>query len=589
MGASRRQVFVPNIFIITGNGAPAQASSYKMQRWYNNEFRKERFDQTTKLEESLNLLHWGLLEGTSYLDVRWNRQEDLQIYDVEVPDKDDGGEVSFDEVGEFNMTTVEVQKILTIDEAQWRCRQVKDVLLIPNESLNPHQAVAYAVCDWLYEDDLRALIAAGNLKEEWVEKLLIFNPSGQSDVASDRQGYWDKSAGGQMQIGQGQGPLTSTQFKNRGPFKIWYYVSNQFDMNKDGWVEKNNVFWWAEQSNYLLGWKPSKAISQRRAIFPFRPMPRKNSAYGFSILEREAPINAEINTIVNNVNDYVTLSLKPPMMANTENESRDGSYKWALGARWYVENVDTAFKLFEGFGNPQMIQGAFQMLSIFSSYADQLIGQNAVMSGGLSTGRKSATEIKESSAGSGTRSDLIALFLRLTIRRAVQYEHQLNIQNLPENPPPDVDMPSKADFKLDFNLDVAGTGDPIDFQTYGQEFLSFYEMMSRDQDIAGDANKRFALKEQLGRVFRIENLEAIIGTAEEAQQKGQQESQIGEQKMELEKRSAEAEIAHKLKGTPEEAKNMQDQQQPPPVEDQTKMATAALDATAQNGAGAVPA
>jgi hypothetical protein len=577
------KVFVPNLALVTGNGVPAQQVSYKLQRWYNNDFRRERYDQTSKLGESLQLLHWGLLEGTAGMDIRWNRQEQTELYDVEIPKQDDGGDLSFGDDGDFIMDSQEVQKILQLNEASWRCRQLKDWLLIPNESLNPHAAAAYAVCDWLYEEDLWALVESGNLKEEWVEKLLVFDPQGQSDVASDRQGYWDKSAGGQLQIGQGQGTLSSKQFANRGPFKIWYYVSSQFDMNHDGWAERNNVFWWAELSNYLLGWLPSKAVSQRRGLFLFAPMPRKNSPYGFSVLEREAPLNAELNTVFNNANDYVSLSLKPPMLADINNQSRDGDYTWALGKRWYVDDINTAFKPLVDYTNPAVLQGAYQMVQIITSFADQLVGQTAVGAGGLTSGRKSATEIKESSAGSGTRSDLIALFLRFVLRRALQYEHELNIQNLPDNPPADSDMPAKADFKQNVNIDVAGTGDPIDFQTYAQEYLTWYEMMSRDQDIQGDAEKRFALKQQLGRVFKIENLEAIIGTAEDAAQKKQGEDQAGQMKQQLEVQAAQAKIAHDLKGTPQEAAQAKEQQSPPPLDQQTQLAKEAM---SQNGEAA---
>ena len=155
-------------------------------------------------------------------------------------------------------------------------------------------------------------------------------------------------------------------------------------------------------------------------------------------------------------------------------------------------------------------------------------------------------------------------------------------------------MPTKAELSQDLNLDVAGTGDPIDFQTYGQEFLAFYQMMSQDKDIAGDATKRFALKQQLGRVFRIEDLESIIGTAEEAQQKAQQESEMGQAQMQLEVEKQKSEIARNLKGTPEEAQRQQDQGQPPPVEQQGKaveaaaqgQADAAQAAAGANGAGA---
>lgn len=585
------KVFVPNICMVTGNGAPAQQISYKLQRWYNNGFRLERYDQTSKIDESLKLLHWALLEGTAALDIRWNRQEQVELYDVEIPKQDDNGDVAFGDSGDFLMDSQEVQKILQLNEATWRCRQLKDFLLIPNESLNPHQAAAYAVCDWLYEEDLWALVESGSLREDWVEKLLVFDPAGQSDVASDRQGSWDKTAGGQLQIGQGQGTLSSKQFANRGPFKVWYYVSSQFDMNHDGWAERNNVYWWAELSNYLLGWQPSKNVSQRRGLYLYAPMPRKNSPYGYSVLEREAPINAELNTLVNNANDYVSLSLKPPMLADINNESRDDNYVWALGKRWYVDDINTAFKPLVDYTNPAVLQGAYQMVSIFSSFGDQLIGQNAVLTGGLTSGRKSATEIKESSAGSGTRSDLMALLLRFVLRRALQYEHELNIQNLPDEPVADSDMPSKADFKQNVNIDVAGTGDPIDFQTYAQEYLTWYQMMSQDRDIQGDAEKRFALKQQLGRVFKIENLEAIIGTAEDAAQKKQSEEQAGQVQQQLEMQAAQAKIAHDLKGTPQEAQEAQQKKQPPPMEQQGEDQRAMLDAAVKdgNGAGAVPA
>lgn len=576
------KVFVPNICLVTGNGVPAQQVSYKLQRYYNNGFRKERIDQTSKLEESLKLLHWSLLEGTCGMDLRWNQQENMELYDVEVPKQDDNGDLGFGDDGNFLMDSQEVQKILQLNECSWTARQIKDWLLIPNESLNPHQAAAYAICDWLYEEDLWALVESGNMREEWVEKLLVFDPAGQSDVASDRQGYWDKTAGGQLQIGQGQGTLASKQFANRGPFKVWYYVSSQFDMNHDGWAERNNVYWWAELSNYLLGWRPSKQVSQRRGLFLYAPMPRKNSPYGFSVLEREAPLNAEVNTLVNNANDYVSLSLKPPLLADINNESRDDNYVWALGKRWYVDNIETAFKPLADYTNPAVLQGAYQMVSLFSSFADQLVGQTAVGAGGLTSGRKSATEIKESSAGSGTRSDLMALYLRLTLRRAFQYEHELNIQNLPDTSDDDA-IPSKDDFKQNVNIDVAGTGDPIDFQTYAQEYLTWYQMMSQDRDIQGDAEKRFALKQQLGRVFKIENLEAIIGTAEDATQRKQQEGEMSKEQMDLEKRGAEAKIAHELKGTPEEAAQAKQQQQPPPLDQQTDLAKEAM---SQNGQAA---
>jgi hypothetical protein len=575
------KVFVPDIFVVTGNDAQAETQSYPVGRWYNTEFRKDREDLSSKIGECFDLLFYSLLEGTSFLEVRWNRQDQLSLYDVEVPTQDENGEVSLNEDGEFDTETQEVQKTLTIDEASWRCRQLKDVLLIPNEAKNPAQAVATATCEWLYESDLWALYESTKgkkygLKKEWIENLLVFDPAGQSDVASDRQGYWDKSAGGQVQIGQGQGSLASPRFKNRGPFKIWYYVSDQFDMNNDEVPEKNNVFWWAELSTYLLGWMPAKAISQRRNLFAYCPMPRKNSCYGFSILEREAPINAEINTIVNNLNDHISMQLKPPMLANMNNESRDDEYTWSLGKRWYVEDVTTAFKPLDT-GNPVALQGALQTLSVFNSYADQLAGLSAPQSGGLTTNRKSAAEIKTSEAGSGARSDIMALFLRFTIRRAFQYEHFLNIQNLPDTPPPGSYMPTKEQLKLNYNLDVAGTGDPIDFQTYAQEYLSFYQLMSQDRDIQGDATKRFALKQQLGKVFRIENLEAILGTAEEAEQAKQQEAQQGQMAQQLQMQTAQAEIAHKLKGTPEEAANAQAQKQPPPVQDQTEMAKAQME------------
>ncbi len=548
------KVFTPDLFVVTGSTADADATAWEIQEWYNKEFRRKRDRDRTRMETSLDLLHYGLLEGIGVLAVSWRHEEQVQVYTVRAPISDDDGNFEMDEDGNFEHEEYEVYQTLVISEAQWRAVQAKDFYLIPNESPTPEMATGVAECFWLYESDMRAMCEPNesgyaDMDEEWVELALAYSPSGQTDVAADRQGSWDKSSGGQIQIGQGQGPMVSPEFKNRGPIKVWKYTGDQFDMNDDGVIERNNIFWWAEMSNYLLGWTPSRTVARERGYFGFAPLPRKNSFIGFSFIERMAPINAELNMIHNTRNNRALLAMKPPMLGNLNMETHEKKYKWELGKVWWVDDVNNAFKPLEIADVP--ISG-YQEESLLNAYADQLAGISAPQAGGQTSGKKSATEIKASIQGSGSRSDGIALLLRYTLRDAIQYTHELNLQNLPEEPPKGRYQPDKETLNQDYLIDVAGTGDPIDMQTYSQEFMFFYDRMSQDPDIQKDAEKRYALKRSFANLLHISNVDSILGTADEAKQRKAQEAQQAQQAMALQLEMAKAKIAHEYKGSKED-------------------------------------
>jgi hypothetical protein len=548
------KVFVPDLFIVTGRGKnpQADADAYEIQDWYNDDFRREREHCEPRVKEALDLSFYGLLEGLSVLEVMWSNVKEQQLYSVDVPKQDENNDVSFGDDGEMETETQEVYKEVEISEARWRTLQVKDVLFVPNEVKTIYQCVGVAACEWLYEEELNAMVEEGLLKRYWVDKALAYWPDGQGAVSSDRQGYWDKNAGGQINIGMGQGTIQSPEFKNRGPLKVWRFHTDQFDFNGDKVCERGNVVWHDELSGYNLGRCAANIIAPRRPFFTHAPLPRKGSIYGFSLLERLGPINAEINTVHNNRNNVITMKSKPPMFANSQYETRDKEFVWELGAKWYVEDVNNAFKLFD-MQDPPL--ASWEEESQLNSYMDQMAGQSGPQTGGQTAGRKSATEVKASLAGSGVRSDLIALFLRFTLRAAFQYTHQLNIQNLPNNPPPGHYQPSKAMLAQDFNLDVAGTGEPIDMATYGTDVLSFFQLMQNDKDVQSSALKRYNLKREVGKILHIGNLEGILGTADEAKQREQSEMQQGAENADLEKQTIQAKIIKesggKLTGQPQ--------------------------------------
>ncbi len=516
-------VFVPEFYIVSGlpGDSEGQQDSYQVQRNYNYELRCGRPGMPTWYEEHVKLLASGLLDGTSIMEIMWKYKKRKAVFGINEPEEDDGGLPVFDEDGQPKMKRNRtVREVVDYDDVIMRTVRLKDFGLIPAEAPSINEAVGCWRNLWLYENDLRAMIEDDILDKEWVDKALDYVPSGTSDVASDRQGVYDKDAGGQINIGQAQGGMSVDGFwKNRGPLKVVRLHSSQFDMDGDGWPEEN-VFFIHEQSNYLLGWCPDEYIAPTRPFKSFCPNPRFGQFVGWSLIEWLAPLQTEAATIRNQRNDAVDLAISAPTAVDASMEAQDKEYVWQPGARWNINGDPNKYAHQITVQYPP--SQAYQEEQFINTYADQVSGLSAPIEGAGTSSRRTAAEIKQRSSGTNVRASLMAMYFRFTARDIIQFVHSLKLQFPGSTTQSGID-PQILQKK--YNIDVAGTNDPLNIDENVQEALEMYNLLHQDPDIMQDPVKRYELKKYLFQATHTKDFEGVLGTKEEAMQAKQQQAQ----------------------------------------------------------------
>jgi hypothetical protein len=413
--------------------------------------------------------------------------------------------------------------------------RLKDFGVIPAEAPSIAKGVACWRNLWLYELDLKAMVEDSILDEEWVEKALDYVPSGTSDVASDRQGTYDKNAGGQINIGQAQGGLSKAGlFSNRGPLKVVRLHSRQFDLDGDGWPEEN-VFFIHEPSGYLLGWCPDEYIAPTRPFRSCAVNPRFGQWIGWSLIEWLTPLQSESATIRNQRNDAVDKAIAAPVVRDLEMEGQDKEFSWSPGASWgirpgpgkkasdYVSQVQVPFPPAQAYQEEQFI----------NTYADQVSGLSAPIEGAATSARRTATEIKARSQGTNVRASLMAMHFRFFSRSVIQFVHGLKKQFPGQATETNIDPRL---LQRNYQIDVAGTNDPLNMDENIQEALEMYNLLRQDPDIVQNPVRRYELKKYMFQATHTKDFEGILGTkddaekalaAQQAMQQAQQAAQSG--------------------------------------------------------------
>jgi hypothetical protein len=355
--------------------------------------------------------------------------------------------------------------------------------------------------------------------------------------------------GDQLVIGQGQGSQVSKFFANRGPIKVWRIHTRQYDMNNDG-VPEENIFYLHELSQRLLGWTDYRYISPYRPYFSFSPMARPARFYGFSMCERLAPIQTEVNGMYNSRNNLIDLMLNPPLLYENGEELDDQSQTWGPGARWCVSRVGTnpavSFMQF-----PTVPLASFQNEQLLNTYVDKLTGVGAPAMGAQGAGRRTATETKLQMSSTTTRNDLVAMRLRTVCRAVFNFIHQLKLQYTQEDPEymqagQVLRLPRELLAK-DYRLDIAGSADPLDSDTRRNQDLALFQLLMQVPFVAQDNVKQYEAVKMIMESWNKPNIESFIGTLEEAQQRQQQAMQAAqmEQKMQFAERTTALEATAK--------------------------------------------
>lgn len=536
--------FVPEFYLVSGLTPDASESAYIAQQYWNNEFRKQRPVTPTWFEQHLKWLHLALRDGTSIMEVMWSKRTKMTRYGVTMPKTDDDGMPVMDGDDMVQETHNVEKEVVEYNDVILNVVKLKDFILIPDESPSIRDALGVGRVLWLTEADLWAMVEDGLLVKEWVEKVLVWDPAGVTDVAADWQRHYDKAVGNQLDIGMGQGVMSSEFFKNRGPFKIWRIHTRQYDLDNDG-IPEENVMWLHDQSGYLLGVVPDEYIAPTRPFFDFSPFPRPDEFYGFSLAERLGPFNAEANLQWNQRNDAIDTRMLVPLIMDRMVEIEDKGMQWGLGKLWSVANASGSLK--DAFYYPQMPDvplATFQQEAQVRTDADSIAGLNQPMSGGMNSGRKSATEVKISSASGSVRANQIAMLLRLASRSVLEFIRKLKLQ-YPWEPDP-FGMPITPEvLAKPYKMDVSGTSDPLDKQASVDEALGAYNLLKDSPILQGNLMRRYNLDRFVMERIGVPNIEALLGRPEETMQAMQQQQQMGAQEMDLKKREVEATINEK--------------------------------------------
>jgi hypothetical protein len=532
------QVFVQRLVIVSpADDDPETARMAPMiEKFYNAELRRKRFDGKTPLAQFLRVLQFGLRDGTAPMSLSFTERIEPKMIASEEPVIGEDDKVQFDDDGGIKTERVMTRIEEVIREATFTPRELKEWYLVPAESTSIQTALGIGAVIWMNEKELKAKVKEGTFRPEAVEQLLSWVTQGTSDVSRDQQGTYDKTAGGQIQVGMAQGSLTSKFFKNRGPAQVVRFFTEQFDMDDDGVPEKN-IMWFSPHQPLAIGFEPYEYAATEWPDFVFNPFPRPENDYGFALPERLADIVAEANSGRNQRRNYIDLCILPILLERDGDMVRDKDQEWGPGVRWRVEDVEKSLKWF---APPPLSPDSFSDESRLDVYTSKISGQNAPALGAQSGGRRSATESRQQQLAQSVRANLVAMFLRQFLRDVVQFWHKLNRQYLGVSKNVSTVMPddlAKAygdkqggEFTLppaalarNFNIDIAGLSDPIDAPSRRQEFLGCLGIIAKVFPwIVSDPLKAYFLAEELFQTFQLMGIERFIGTVEEAKGRQQQ-------------------------------------------------------------------
>ena len=536
------QVLVPGrLFLVTGNTPQAQESSAKVERYYNSQLRRQRFD-TTWYDELYKWLKRSPKEGTGIIECVWKYRNAKRHATERQPimeQTEDGQQVQ--SIGEdgmpmFEDVAIDLEEIY--NDVWWETRSLRNFYTIPAACPSIQKAPAAVVIEYPYETDLQELVNASkepgsllHFDEDEVEMALLMVPNGATELASSEQPTAIYTAGRQVNLGEGQGTISPKFFRNRGPVEVHRVHSNQFDLDGDG-VAEENVFWWHRSTKRLLGWMRYEYFNGLRPFFDFSLFPRDDVWYGFSLVERLAGLQQEEDALRNQRIDAGDISL-------------GGIWAFLAGAtdKNKVEFGPAGMNEID----PTVVQGdvrkAIAKIDVgeptnWSFLETDKIKQDAQEFTGLanpamglqSPGRRSAAEAKQWQAAAATRTGLLAMRFRMAIRKLINFTHELTKQYL--NTDQEFSINGEQ-FKLplevlrqDYNIDVSGASDPIDANTRKAETLqAVFEFMQVPLIGQNPMHQFYLLRKAIQAMGWEVEEDKIIGTEQEIQQMMQQQAQ----------------------------------------------------------------
>jgi hypothetical protein len=144
-------------------------------------------------------------------------------------------------------------------------------------------------------------------------------------------------------------------------------------------------------------------------------------------------------------------------------------------------------------------------------------------------------------ASAGVRLDLIANRLRQACQQALQQIVDLKIQYGPDENPTSVNqdgvprklMVSKKDLASDLDFNVIGAGGPLDRASRAQDMMILYTLLMRNPLVVQSMARVYGVTQMMLEEHDRPDVQALIGSMDEAQQMDQQRQQQQAQQQQL--------------------------------------------------------
>ena len=529
-------IFQPRFYVVNGNTVQGAAVSNKIERAFNADL--------TRLNQTDNYFTWlqqSLLYGNGILGIFWKRRVSKRKRYVTQPVIDDetGLPVQDPETGEVQTRRkLMADPLVEYDDVELVNIPFKEFVIFPiwAKSIESAQGVARKVR--LDEQQLNAMVRDGVLWEDAVEQALSYTPQGETERPTDIQGVEEITADGQLNITQGSVNMSPYR-RQRGPLEIWQVHTRQFDMDSDGEYEEN-IFYVHEMSQTCLGYDAYAYWHGHRPYVAAIPMPRDQIFPGYAVGDRLRTIQAEVNTKENQKNDAIDRAIEPTLVYTRGASCITQDNRQGPHAEWEVDGqVGTSIGFLQ---HPDVPLSTWEETEWLYQRAMSLMGLNAPMMGGQSSGQRTAREVMVQQASAGVRLDLIANRMRDAMKEVAWQMLQLKIQYGPDQQTintsaqgglPEKLVIAKEDLVQDIEIDIAGAGGPLDKSGRQQDTMLLYSLLMQNPLVQSDMTRIYAVTQMMLEDHNRPDVQALIGTMQQAQQINQARQQQAKLQMML--------------------------------------------------------
>lgn len=548
-------LFQPRFFVVNGNTPQAAAVQAPVERYLNAELARNSWVDPLYLWVQQSLLY-----GNGILGVFWKRRTSMRKRVMYGPkmDEDTGLPIIDETTGKPKAFKQIVSEPMTeFDDVDLQVIPLKEFIVFPIWSKSIDEALAVARKVRLSEEELNAMVEAGVLWKDAVEYALNFNAQGMDERPEDQEGLVQVDADDQLNISGGtvnQSPYR----RQRGPLECWQIHTKQYDMDGDGTFEEN-IFWVHEASSHALGYDAYAYWHGHRPYVAAIGMPRDQIFYGFAVPERLKTLQSEVNTKENQKNDAIDRAISPTLVHINGARCLSGDNKIGPDAEWEIEGVQSVQEAIGFLQHPEVPLSTWQEQQWLYERALSMMGLNAPMLGGQSSGRRTAREIQAQMSSAGIRIDLIANRIREALREAAYQIVQLKLQYGPEESsvtvvdqgvPQKLVLP-KQYLAEDLNIDIAGAGGPLDRSSRAQDMMILYTLLMKNPLVMQNMVHVYNVTQMMLEEHNRPDVQALIGTQEDAQKMQEQIQAMQQQQAQMQQQQMQAQTQQRSGQAPQ--------------------------------------